>query len=582
MTSWLSSKLKNLTTRNDDNNTTNNQNNTNNQNRLHPSHTSSNFYHHHHQTSTPNRNQIGSRLAFNNDTSPVSSSTNIYDPHLALASHQQPNPNSTLNHVNHLQNFNHQNNNQIQLTSTPPPVSKFQQFTDKFKRNRSSDLDVHQTDPTKSSPNVNKLNLSYSKSTNFHQKSSINQISNTSSNHHSHVQSSANSQTTHNRKILTTDNNTGISSNRSPPFGRRNNSTKVKKLVTKTNSSGFSSSFASQPQYDNPALEFFKAHWEQIKSIILGSRVTSNYSNYTNTRPINYQLFPHSNNNLQHDQNVNFHEENYCAQADEVSAFGQLLEKMVCLLCDEERVSIQPVNLDLIEDRATADKNQAEPIGPILEYALEEEIFDLLTSWSNQPTNPLQMNIIIELLKMYETIVNEAQLNVLHQWPVVDNLMKLLKTRLTLPLNNNNIGLGINQNNTDELDLQIVTLINVLCARIQRDKPILNMMFATSSTETEGPYKLLIFALLMKFMYKEDNLGSQSKDALLLLLSLTLTNKQMENYVHDSSSFSLILVSGITALYSKLPNQIPDTFIKRWHLQWTRLEMEDLRRELLF
>ena len=71
-------------------------------------------------------------------------------------------------------------------------------------------------------------------------------------------------------------------------------------------------------------------------------------------------------------------------------------------------------------------------IGPILEYSLKQEIFDLLNSWSNQPTNPLQIQILIELLKMYETIVNEAQLNVLHQWPVVDNMMKLLRTKLTM------------------------------------------------------------------------------------------------------------------------------------------------------
>ena len=45
----------------------------------------------------------------------------------------------------------------------------------------------------------------------------------------------------------------------------------------------------------------------------------------------------------------------------------------------------------------------------------------------------------------------------------------------------------------------------------------------------------------------------------------------------EHSSFSIILVSGITALYSKLPNKIPEEFTKKWHLQWTRLEMDDLR-----
>ena len=117
--------------------------------------------------------------------------------------------------------------------------------------------------------------------------------------------------------------------------------------------------------------------------------------------------------NPHHEPTVNFN-----AQADEVSAFAELLEKSVCLLVDEER----SIKFDDSETRSSDGFGTG--IGPILEFAIQEEFFELLTSWSRQPTNPLQLPIIIELLKMYETIVNEAQLSVLQgrlksNWSVV-------------------------------------------------------------------------------------------------------------------------------------------------------------------
>jgi len=201
-------------------------------------------------------------------------------------------------------------------------------------------------------------------------------------------------------------------------------------------------------QITNPHLEFFKTHWEQIKSIIIGSKISQFSSNHQTLHNWQYQNAQISNSNSNY-QNSIHHNSSYCAQANEVSAFGLLLEKMVCLLVDEEKgISITTSSET---DENPAEYENFEMIGPILEYSLKQEIFDLLNSWSNQPTNPLQIQILIELLKMYETIVNEAQLNVLHQWPVVDNMMKLLRTKLTMPT--------IMNKQTDELDMHIVTLI---------------------------------------------------------------------------------------------------------------------------
>ena len=478
-------------------------------------------------TSTPNRSQIGKRLSFlDGNSSPVHSSSNIHNSH-GNGHHEQLSQSNSLN----------QNRDEIH----PKAHAQLKSAKSHFNISSiSSGVGDRNSANSASISNISNLQR---------ENSSI--MPNFSSPFSRRARQTQSLRSPNMKDTEMTNNNSNKSST-TPPFARR-------KLARTSNTNINQAS-------DNPHLEFFKSHWEQIKSIILGSRVHTHHNHFNSSYFDDSNSFSgsHGHGHKIHDSNTT-----YCAQADEVSAFGQLLEKMVCLLVDEERGMRTGFHTG-------NDSEGAECVGPILEYALSEEIFDMLTGWSRQPTNPLQMTIIIELLKMYETIVNEAQLNVLHQWPVVDNLMKLLKMRLTIS-QIEQIERSSNSNDSDELDLQIVTLINVLCARIQRDKPILNMMFATSAQETEGPYKLLIFALLMKFMYKEDNIGTQSKDALLLLLSLTLTNEQMESYVHDQSSFSIILVSGITALYSKLPNRIPDSFQKKWHLQWTRLEMDDLR-----
>ena len=163
--------------------------------------------------------------------------------------------------------------------------------------------------------------------------------------------------------------------------------------------------------------------------------------------------------------------------------------------------------------------------------------------------------------------MNEAQASVLHNQVIIDNMMKLCEMTMRSDM------IYMKAATVDE---EVVTLLNVICARIQRDKTILDMLFAYSDNEPPGPSKLLVFAMLTSYIYRDDMVGNQSKDALLLLLSLTLTNNKIASYIHDDSNFSIYLVSGLTGLYSNLPMRIHDDFFNNFDTNWKRLEIKDL------
>lgn len=104
---------------------------------------------------------------------------------------------------------------------------------------------------------------------------------------------------------------------------------------------------------NDPKLESFRSLWYQVKQIIQDSRVsTFSHINMAHTAG-DYQ--PRMTNTVDPT-------ENYCAQVDEVSAFSQLLEKMICLLIDEER-----------------ELKETSSLGQIMEYCLFNDIFSLLT-----------------------------------------------------------------------------------------------------------------------------------------------------------------------------------------------------------
>lgn len=71
-------------------------------------------------------------------------------------------------------------------------------------------------------------------------------------------------------------------------------------------------------------------------------------------------------------------------------------------------------------------------------------------------------------------------------------------------------------------------------------------------------FRFVVFSLLIPFIHKEDAIGMRARDALLLCMSLSKKNKDVALYISESSDFSLLVASGLSGLYSALPNTIDD------------------------
>lgn len=69
----------------------------------------------------------------------------------------------------------------------------------------------------------------------------------------------------------------------------------------------------------------------------------------------------------------------------------------------------------------------------------------------------------------------------------------------------------------------------------------------------------------MPFVHREDSIGMRARDALLLCMSLSKKNENIASYIADESNFSILVASGLSGLYSVLPNIIDDIILPDWH-----------------
>lgn len=77
--------------------------------------------------------------------------------------------------------------------------------------------------------------------------------------------------------------------------------------------------------------------------------------------------------------------------------------------------------------------------------------------------------------------------------------------------------------------------------------------------------RFVIFALLIPFVHREGETGMQARDALLLCMSLSKRNKTVATYITVNSSMCPLLATGLSGLYSILPNVLSDIKVPDWH-----------------
>ncbi|KAI1241402.1 hypothetical protein IHE44_0004875 [Lamprotornis superbus] len=205
------------------------------------------------------------------------------------------------------------------------------------------------------------------------------------------------------------------------------------------------------------------------------------------------------------------------------------------------------------KDRSQGDGDMA--CGPILEFVAAENLLERLLCWHLQagwvvleeqlervvsvpfPPCPCWQ---VEQLKLYEMLISQARQPLLRHKPVLTPLLRLLSVcaePASAPLENS-----------------LVLLLNQLCVSVAREPAILELFF--HSHTDQGPANLIIFSLLIPFIHHEGTRGQQARDALLLIMAMSASNRAVAQSITDNSYFCPVLATGLSALYSSLPRKI--------------------------
>ncbi|XP_063162138.1 FHF complex subunit HOOK-interacting protein 1B isoform X2 [Candoia aspera] len=188
----------------------------------------------------------------------------------------------------------------------------------------------------------------------------------------------------------------------------------------------------------------------------------------------------------------------------------------------------------LAEERPRAET----AMGPILEFAVSENVLEHLLGWHLQRDVPEERKV--ELLKLFEMLISQAHQPLLHHTAVLVPLLRLLG-QCAEPA-------------SSLLESNLVLLLNQLCVSVARDPPLLELFF--HSPAEQAPPNLLLFSLLIPFIHHEGVVGQQARDALLLLMAVSAGSHTVARYITEHSYFCPVLATGLSALYSSLPRKL--------------------------
>lgn len=101
-----------------------------------------------------------------------------------------------------------------------------------------------------------------------------------------------------------------------------------------------------------------------------------------------------------------------------------------------------------------------------------------------------------------------------------------------------------------ELQSSLLGLLHTLCVLLMENPNLLDLFTCNDSP------KFILFSLLTPYLHKPGQLGQQARDSLLLCISLSSRNDNVEKYISDHSNFCPILATGLSGLFSSLPRSL--------------------------
>ncbi|KAG5899461.1 hypothetical protein JTB14_015314 [Gonioctena quinquepunctata] len=198
-----------------------------------------------------------------------------------------------------------------------------------------------------------------------------------------------------------------------------------------------------------------------------------------------------------------------------------------------------------------------------LEHLLAEHILDKLFEWSIRSGRYINA-IRCEQLKLYQTLISQSRDALLVHEPFLRPMIKLLCS-------------CDGEVFSREVEKLLVDLIYQLSALLMQNIEFIELFFQ----DIKGIQSFIIFALLVPFVHREDSIGMRARDALLLCMSLSKKNNKVAAYISEHSNFSVLVASGLSGLYSVLPNILYDILVPDWH-RFTPDDVNEIKGLLTF
>ncbi|XP_056101063.1 FHF complex subunit HOOK-interacting protein 1A [Rhinichthys klamathensis goyatoka] len=275
---------------------------------------------------------------------------------------------------------------------------------------------------------------------------------------------------------------------------------------------------------------------------------------------------------------------------DEASAVQNYVEHMLFLLMEEE-------------------SGQAGAMGTILEFVVVENVMEKLFLWSLRREFTDDMKL--EQLRMYKMLLAQAKQPLLHHKPILKPLMMLLsacsssstvgptapgksyssstvgptarcksyssstmgptarcKSYSSSTLGPTAPGKGgssatgptctmgptVPGKSYSSSTAELVSLLHQLCRVLVKEASVLELFF--HSSQDQGAANFLLFSLLIPFIHRDGTVGTQARDALTLIMSLSSQNGLVAKHIVENTYFCPVLATGLSGLYSGLPAKL--------------------------
>ena len=175
------------------------------------------------------------------------------------------------------------------------------------------------------------------------------------------------------------------------------------------------------------------------------------------------------------------------------------------------------VVINIISDEKCGRDGQ---LGACLEYTLECGIFEEIFAWSLGQRTCMK-DLIKEQLKLFKTLVKRCKQPILIFEEIVGPLKKLLRSCMG--------------KQAGDVELIFVELLHQLCICVNQDVSLLDAHFINASSATEASFS--VFSLLVPYVHREEEVGSRSRDAVLLCTSLSMFQEQLANFICEETTF---------------------------------------------